>query len=837
MKTSFESKASRRKYRFPVGLMLIGLVILGLIIAVMYIEKPKNYRDADPSIASLVIVTYRSNRTNSKSAKIAVTDSLATDFTKAFHLHGIRIHSAEFRYLSKEDDKFRCDNGVAIIGDYFQIIFSLEYPFECQTFSCKDGLITKLQYEIANQYHTMVLSEKVTNGNMRNILLNFCSFYINSTGEHKTGITKIVVNSLDSMGAYERLRGVAYGQLDPTSACNSIITDVQLAPRNKAGLVNYSMDFYILKPVKLSGGNRKIFFEVNNRGRKLFGKFAQISGGNSPSMVGDVERSFLLKQGYTIVWSGWDPSVPSTGDSNLLRIYVPIARNSDGTSVTGPVYEYIVFDNPISTSYMTSYHTSSTDTSTATLTVKYHLTDTPIAIPSMNWTWTSSNTIALLPLNTPFQQSAIYELTYTAKDPYVAGIGFAATRDFVSFLRSKRPDNPLAGGINRVISWGASQAARYMNDFLSLGFNQDCQGKQIFDGTFNWMGAGNGVGLNYRFAQPQRTERNRQDHLYPEAVFPFTYTILRDPLTGKIDGRNARCMRTRTCPKVMNVNSANDYWVKAASLLHSDLGGNDLPDPPNVRFYLISGTQHADPSPPGSQGICQQFGNTLDATPILRALFVTLDQWLDGIRPPPSLTPSRSNGTATFSDITHHSSLGIGRVSQRSLRWPTIPNVLYTGLITIRNLFNFGSNYSQGFLSINPVQSTGKYYSSFVSKVNEDGNEIAGIRLPPISVPVATYTGWNHRRNDYGGDDGCEAIGAVIPFAPDLATRMAKGDTRLSLVERYEDHDAYVAAVTVATTTLVNQRLLLPTDATTYINNAKLSIQIINHQTYGNYTW
>ncbi|UJR11467.1 hypothetical protein I4U23_015646 [Adineta vaga] len=714
--------------------------------------------------------------------------------------------------------------------------------------------MTRLHYEIANQYHTMILSMKLTTNDVNNILLTFCSFHTDSTDNYKTsvdkrmnGITRIVIDSFesptfdgkifDNIGAYEKLRGTAYGQLDPMSDYNSIITDLQLAPRNAAGMVQYSMDFYILKPINQFRGNHKIFFEINNRGRKLFGKFAQITGGNNPRTENDVKRAFLLKQGYTIVWSGWDPSVSRTDDPNLLRINLPIARNIDGTSITGPVYEYIVFDNPTSTFYTTSYNTNSTNTNVATLSMKHHLTDTPIIIPSTNWIWTSNNTIALLPLNKTFQQSSIYELTYTAKDPYVAGIGFAATRDFVSFLRSTRSDNPLAGDITRVISWSQSQPARYMNDFLWLGFNRDSTGKRVFDGVFNWIGAGNGIGLNYRFAQSQRTEHNRQNHLYPEAIFPFTYKILANPFTGKIDGRNARCMRTRTCPKIITINSANEYWAKTGSLLHSDLEGNDLLSTTNVRYYLISGTQHSDPSMANSRGICQQFGNTIDPTPVLRALFIALNQWLDGREPPTSLVPNHLNGTATLSVITHHSSLGIGSVSQRPLRWPTIPNVLYTGLITVRNLFNFGSDHDKGIIHINPPQSTGKYYPSFVSKVDQDGNELAGIRLPTISVPAATYTGWNHRLMEYAGNDGCEATGSIIPFAPDLITRMAKGDTRLSLTERYGTHDKYVAAVALAATTLVNQRFLLSTDVQEYIDTAKLPIQIINHPTYGNYTW
>jgi Alpha/beta hydrolase domain len=674
------------------------------------------------------------------------------------------------------------------------------------------------------------------------------------------GIFKIVINSatdpnapsqsptfggmaFGNVGAYEKIRGEAFGRLDPKDPHNSGIVDIQLAPRDSNGMVEYSMDFFILKPVDLSKGNHKIFYEINNRGSKQFGMFNESGGGNNPTTPADAGQAFLMNQGYTIVWSGWDPSVPTTDSPDLLRIHPPIATNPDGSSITGPDYEYIENDNQTTTSFVAPYNTSTTDTTKATLTVRAHLTDPPTTVPSTGWAWTAPNTMALLPANTPFAQSAIYELVYTAKDPYVAGVGFAATRDMASFLRNAQADtlgtpNPLAGDPQRIISWSLSQPSRYMNDFIWLGFNQDFQGKQVFDGVFNWVGAGDGVDLNYRFAHPSPTERNRQDHLYAEASFPFSYSTLTDPFTGKTDGRNVRCTQSNTCPKIMNINSANEYWVKAGSLLHTDLQGNDLADPVNVRNYLLSGLQHAGPAPANSLGVCQQFGNTTDPNPALRALFEALDQWLDGTQPPASAVPKQADNTAVFTTTGQFSPLGIGTVPQTSLNWPNIPDVLYTGLVTVRNLFNFGpQQFSQGILSINPPQATGNVYPSLVSKIDADGNEIAGIRLPPVSAPVSTTTGWNLRSAAFGGNDGCESTGSLIPFAPTAAARTAKGDSRLSLNERYSTHAGYVAAVTAAANALQAQRLLLPADVLAYIQAAQLPISVINNPVYGSYSW
>ena len=643
------------------------------------------------------------------------------------------------------------------------------------------------------------------------------------------------------VGTYRKIVGTATGTLDPADPHNAMITDIQLAPKNADGLVEYSLDFYILTPSDPTKGNHKVFIEPPNRGGKQFGRFNGSSGGNNPTTAANAGAAFLMNQGYTMVWAGWEPAASRSNFS--MGATVPIAKNTDGSSITGPSYEYIVFDNATSTSYTTAYPANSTDTTQATLTVRDHLTDAPVAVPSTGWTWTSATTIALLPAGTAFKQSAIYELTYTAKDPVVGGIGFAAFRDFASFLRNAQADtagtaNPIAAAaINRFVVWTLSQPARFMNDFIWLGFNEDLKGKRVFDGVFNWVGAGDGINLNYRFEQSGRTERNRQNHLYPEAPFPFSYSTLTDPLSGKTDGRSVRCTKSNTCPKVMNIDSANEYWVKAGSLVHTDVAGNDIPDPPHVRNYLLSGTQHASPAGANALGTCQQFGNPVDQNPALRALWVALDQWIDGIAPPPSAVPQRSTGTAVFASTTVDTPLGIGTVPQASLGWPTIPGVLYTGLVTIHNLFDFGPQFDTGIIAKAPPTATGKVYPTIVSKVDSDGNEIAGIRLPAVAVPVGTTAGWNLRANAFGGPDGCESTGTLVPFAPDMAARVAKGDPRLSLTERYGSHANYVAAVTQAANALAVQRLLLPADVQAYITAAQQPVNVVNNPVYGSYTW
>ncbi len=631
--------------------------------------------------------------------------------------------------------------------------------------------------------------------------------------------------SFGTVGTYEKLRGKAYGELDPTNPKNALITDIQLAPRNARGMVEYAMDIYILKPIDLTKGSHKLFLEVNNRGGKLVGGLNKSSGGNDPTTDTQAGDGFLMNRGYTLVWNGWDPSAAPV--NNNLTITVPLVKNPDGSPITGPSYEYIVYDNATSLAHTLAYPAATLNKTMATLTVRDRLADAPVVIPADGWEYASDRTIRLLPAGTPFRQSAIYEFSYTARDPMVAGIGLAATRDFISFLRYTTTDdagnpNPLANDIQFTFSFALSQPARYLNDFQTLGFNADEQGRRILDGIENWLGGGSGIGLNVRFAQPARTERNRQNQLYPEAGFPFAYPVLTDPLTGKTAGRLAACSTTNTCPKVFEINSANEYWVKAASLLHTDTQGNDLPDPATVRFYLVSGAQHGTGNAT-SRGTCQQFQNPTNAEPLLRALFVALDDWVTkGIAPPPSAVPRRADGNAVLA--LHQPGSPTGIVPKEALGWPAIPDVTYTGLITTRYQLDFGPSTSQGMLTAFPPKINGRpVYVNFVSKVDTDGNEVAGIRLPSVAVPVATTTGWALRRAGFGENDGCEGAGQSIPFRNTKAERLSGNDPRLSLEERYHTHTGYVQAVTKATDALLKRRLLLPDDARQYKREAEAS--------------
>ena len=618
------------------------------------------------------------------------------------------------------------------------------------------------------------------------------------------------------VGQYEKIVGKAYGEVNPFDSQNALIVDIKLAPRNIRGNVEYAFDFYILKPIDLSKGAHRVMYEPPNRGGKTWTALARVTGGgNDPGSITDsvvLANAFLMPRGYTMVWSGWDKSAGTSTANFNATITLPIAKNPDGSSITGPAYEYIVTSG---SSFTLSYPAATLDKAQAKLTHRVHLNDTSVEIPASGWNYNAAGTAISL-VGGSFVANDIYEFSYTAKDPTVNGLGFAAVRDWNAWLRYENQDdfgnpNPLAGDIERIYTEISSQPGRLLNDFRHLGFNQAENGRKVFDGLMQWISAGSGLNLNYRFSQPNRTERNRQDHLHVENVFPFANVVTTDPFTGKTDSRYASCEATGTCPLGVEIYSANEYWVKTASLLHTTPDGTrDLPDSPYTRNYFMSSMRHGTGNA-ATRGNCQQFQNPLNSAPVQRALFLALDEWATKGTPlPGSRVPRLDNGTMA------------PPLPQSGVGFPNIPGVTYTGLQTTRYLLNYGPDfYNTGIATINPPVFTAPYqnnpangpiYPSYVPTTDSDGNDIAGVRLPDVTVPLATYTGWALRSGVWA-NDGCEAEGQYIPFARTEAERVAAGDPRPSVEARYPSFGEYKSAVMRAIDGLVTDRLMLCEDA------------------------
>jgi hypothetical protein len=615
-------------------------------------------------------------------------------------------------------------------------------------------------------------------------------------------------------GPYLRIRGVARGELDPAAPQNAVIVDLDRAPRNARGRVEYETDFFILRPEDPGRTSGVLVYDVTNRGSKRIFQLlddapsAPVDAANDPKTAREAGIGFSLGRGYSLVWSGWDPGAPVI--NNGLGARFPTTMEA-GRPVTGRIRQefHIGTRTPGKGDIVRlNYPSVSADTRQARLTVRGRERDTRTEIPADAWEFADSRSIRLLPPGSVFAPFRIYELWYEATGSKVLGIGFAAVRDLVSFLRYETADrtglrNPMMAdgaqiegtGVRQALAFGVSQSGRFLRHFLELGMNDDGQGRRVFDGVMSHVAGAGKVFANHRFGMPGRTATQHEDRLYPENWFPFGNAIATDPFSRKT---GAILRGGPTDPLVIEINSSTEYWQKGASLVHTDPAGrNDADLPPNVRVYLITGTQHGgrpgvDPSP----GPCINPRNPHSATPALRALFLALEEWVTkGVDPPPSRFPRIAEGTA---------------VAAETIRMPAVPGfVVPPGANEIIPAVDW----------VDPPARIDNVYGARVCVVDPDGNEIAGIRLPPIEVPLGTHTGWNIYRAQPG--ELADRDGSFIPFARTRSEREAAGDPRPSLEERYGNRDAYVAKVKAAAEALLAERLLLPSDAAAYVAAAK----------------
>jgi hypothetical protein len=675
--------------------------------------------------------------------------------------------------------------------------------------------------------------------------------------------------SFGAAGEFEKLVGTAYGEVDPSHPLNAIIQDIDLAPRNAQGMVEYSTDIYIIKPVDMTKGNRALVYELGNRGNKLLWSFVQLNlgviGGNEPTTAGD---GFLQRMGYTVVWSGWQPDVLA-GDGRMT-MRVPIARNPDGSSIVGIVRaEFPITSTSITTTLPLSFGNSSGRTHASyatvsgdnqrplpdgflpTLTVRGREQDPRVPISNTQWAFGSCpDGVNLTPSDTEiclfsgFQFGKIYELIYRAKDPTVIGLGYAGTRDLVSFLKHERHDdygtlNPLwiendakhekKRGHHgkeplKAVTTGSSQSGRNIRQYIHLGFNEDEAGRIVFEGALPHIGGGRAA-FNIRFGQPGRAWGHQVDHDYPAYEFPFSYMPTHDPLTGKTNGVLKRCRKTNTCPKIFHAATPSEIWEGRDSLGRTDpLGRHDLGEAGFVRNYIMASTQHGPAPFPPLFGNCQQQSNPNPQRETMRALWVAFTQWInEGIKPPPSQAPTLRDGTLVLPskvDFPLIPANNYGGVSRPAVKYLALVNPLW--VLNFGPLFN--NEDESGIITVEPPEVLESLqYTILVPQVDADGNDLAGIRTTAIQAPIATYAGWNPFRPGLFGEQLCTRQGSYIPFARTRAERLAIGDPRLSLEERYGTHEGYVAAVRAAAARLVAQRFLLPEDAARLISEAEAS--------------
>lgn len=600
-------------------------------------------------------------------------------------------------------------------------------------------------------------------------------------------------------GRYQRMTGIARGELDPRDPRHAGIVLLDRAPRNERGRVEYEIDVFLLAPVE---GSDVLLYDVTNRGAKVaLGFFDEASGAMSPELndprsLEHAGNGFLLRRGYALVWSGWDPTV--TSERHGMTVRFPVAAGEEGP-LRGRVrdeFSFGIFPTEIPPVARLS-HPALRD-EPAELHFRRLERDRPRRLPDEAWVWKDDRHIALR--EGSFEPGALYDLRYTAQGPPVLGIGFAAVRDLISFLRFETKDgagrpNPLRGRTaprpRFALGVGVSQSGRFLRHFLDLGMNRDLADRRVFDGLLPYIAGAGKVFANHAFGQPTRTAGQHMARLYPENWFPFAHGPVADPLTGAESGL---LRGDATDPRVIEVNTSTEYWHKGASLLHTDpLGRRDLAPPSSVRLFLIAGTEHA-----GGlifrDAACANRGNPHRPNAALRALLVALEEWVrDGRTPPASRVPRLTDGSL---------------VPLEKLRFPPLPGAAVADRM---NRIRLPGDW------VDPPAEDGEVYGALLPQVDADGNEIGGLRLPPIAVPLATYTGWNVFASGYPAPDLCGRSGSHLP----LPVRLDPADPRVPIRERYPTHADYVARVREAADALVTERLLLPEDAEDYVARAR----------------
>ena len=618
--------------------------------------------------------------------------------------------------------------------------------------------------------------------------------------------------SFGDVGPYIHVKGRANFSVDPEHPSNQPVTDIELAPRDSNGRVLFSADFEMLQPEYPDRGRGSMVFDVVNRGRKTILGFNSSPRAMDPGAPIYPGNGFLMREGYTIVWCGWQADVPD--DPNLIGLDAPQALGADGSPLTARILHQFQSNEPVNVFHLADRNhnphppTDPNDPG-AMLTVRDHPNGPATEVARDRFQFVRVEDEQVEPdlnhvyLKGGFEPGRIYQLVYTTTGSVIVGLGMASVRDIVSFLKYESDGNPCAGSIDYAHAFGASQSGRFLRTYIYYGMNNDEQGRMALDGIIPHVAGGMRGEFNLRFGQPSKDVC----YIIPE-LFPFSDTEVTDPVTGVSGSLLARMEESGNVPKIMFTNTSAEYWRGDAALIHTDFGSmRDAEESENVRRYHFAGTMHGSGVfPPQTvramDGLRGQLPyNAVDYSPLQRAQLANLDRWVrDGTPASASRHPSLDDGTGAESGTLRE-------------KFERIPGVTFPPEVTRAIRLDYGDDTHLGRTVKLPAEQ-GEEYPAIVSDVDEDGNEVGGVRLPSVSVPLATNTGWNLRHPDNGNPGLVIGItgglaGWTLPFHKTKEEREAKGDPRLSIEERYDSRDDFVERVRQAAEELVSEGYLL----------------------------
>ncbi len=648
--------------------------------------------------------------------------------------------------------------------------------------------------------------------------------------------------SFGDVGPYERIVGIARFAIDPMNARNKRIVDVDKAPLNRDGKIEFQADFFMLTPKDLAKGNGAILYDVNNRGNKLaLGFFNDAPSNNDPKSLEDAGNGFLMRRGYTLVWCGWIGELLPGGHRLLLQ--APMASDN-GKPITGIVRFETACDVPSKTLPLSrrpahgSFNPTAVGAKEGVLTWRMRETDPPIKIPREEWTLQRippqpvqegvAGTLAQIRLKVSggFRPGYLYELICECENSIVQGVGLAAVRDLVSFLKFDASEkNPLARdgrrSIDLALGFGVSQSGRFLRHFVYEGFNADERGRKVFDGLMPHV-SGAGLGFfNQRFAQPTRHNAQHEEHLYPADMFPFTYgeqkhcyfdregkIVVEERVDGIFnphayaDIERSADRQNDFWPMLMHTQSGSEYWNRSGSLVHTDpCGQRDAFIPPQVRIYTFGSAQHGPAPFPPKPGIGDNLPNPGNFKPLSRALLDALYAWAKfGTAPPDSVYPKIADQTLVD-------------WKQSSTGFPSIPGVRYPEVIQQPSFLNRGPNFmTRGIIDVEPPEVLG-HYRVLVPRSDKDGNDLGTLLPPEVAVPLATYADWNLRKREVGAEGMLLSLnGSYLPFPQTKAKRLESGEQRLSIEERYTSFEDYEMRFRKRCEEYVGKRFLLQED-------------------------